>query len=601
MLLVSTLIAIIFSIEILQNEIVDASIKIAGIPLSIIRIVVTIFYPKKDDTDIPLKYGHNLPNKNKNFTGRRAILKEIRKNFKKNKLITNTQAIHALGGVGKTQVALEYAYRYKNKYDCIWWVNAETEESILASFQRFASENDIISEEVRESDIIIERVRNWLQQHNNWLFIYDNADEFEKKEGRKFQDYLPQENTKRRHVLISSRSKNWTHLATPIKLDNFSPEEAAEFLTRKTGLPRNNSQDVLAEKLCYIALALAQAGAYIGNSDNNCDYEEYLGFLEGYNLDVLKKSSDEITWQSVHATWDISCKKISKESKELLNLCSFFAPENIDSNWFPEAREALPESLCDMVSNKLEYKGLLTELTKYSFVELKGVFLNMHCLVQEVICDNLKEEQATWQNYCIDIMNGFRYSNFSTAKSRKKFHALVPHIDSVIKGINDDEASLEVSQLYFFLGKGFNELADYPKSLKYNERASTIYNKFLGKEHPDTAATYNNMAEVCKNKGDYDLALEWNNKALTIQEKVLGKEHPDTGSTYNNIALAYYAKEDYDLALKYYLKALPIDKEVLGDEHRYTKNCLENTKIAYKASGKSKPFEEWLGENGIEL
>ena len=207
-------------------------------------------------------------------------------------------------------MALEYAYRYGYEYDHIWWVNAETEDTIFASFLRFALKNNNIDENTKESEIIIEAVRDWMQQHDNWLFIYDNAEEFEKKEGREFENYLPKQNIGRRHVLITSRNRNWKHLATVITLEVFSPKEAADFLTHRTGLPRNEFQDELAKKLGYLSLALEQAGAYICNN-GNCDYEEYLNLLEEYQLELFKDSPDTITKKSVHATWDISFKKKS--------------------------------------------------------------------------------------------------------------------------------------------------------------------------------------------------------------------------------------------------------------------------------------------------
>ena len=527
---------------------------------------------------------NNLPeNRNPHFTGRQDVIERIYNTFEQKDALALTQAIAGLGGVGKTQVVLEYTYRYGYKYDRIWWINAETEETIFASFQDFAMKNEIIDKEIKDSKIIIEAVRNWMQKHNNWLFVYDNAEEFDSSDGRKLKDYLPQQSAERRHVLITSRSKNWSHLATVINLEVFSLEEASEFLTRRTRLLRCENQDELVKKLGYLSLALEQAGAYICNN-GDCDYKEYLILLDEYRLELFEDSPDTITNKSIHATWDISFKKITNESsKELLNLCAFLAPNNIRCEWFTTTSEVLPESLREISSNKLKYNKAIAELTKYSLVDRKDDSLSIHRLVQEVVRDNLKQEQPVWRNYCINILNKLCYDDFSTAESRANFLILAPHIDSVINGINDDDTNEEeVSELYFFSGKGFYELADYHQSLKWYVKELNIYEKVLGKEHLSTANSYNNMALVYMAQGDYKHALEYYGIASNICEKFLGLGHQSTAATYNNMAEVYCAQGNYDHALEYYKKALNICEKVLSKEHPNIATTYDNMAVVYQ-------------------
>ena len=101
----------------------------------------------------------------------------------------------------------------------------------------------------------------------------------------------------------------------------------------------------------------------------------------------------------------------------------------------------------------------------------------------------------------------------------------------------------------------------------------------LGKEHPDTATTYNNIAFVYYNQGEYAKALEWLEKALDIVEKAFGKEHPDTATTYNNTAFVYYNQGEYAKALEWNEKALAIFEKVLGEEHASTKMVRRNIKV----------------------
>ncbi|MCL1937955.1 MAG: tetratricopeptide repeat protein [Candidatus Azobacteroides sp.] len=296
-------------------------------------------------------------------------------------------------------------------------------------------------------------------------------------------------------------------------------------------------------------------------------------------MTLLKKYDDDPEKKTVATTWQISFDSIRNEaSKQLLNLCAFFAPNNISTQWFAAASKVLPAPLRKAAANPTDYDDAIAELTKYSLVNFKEDNLSIHRLVQEVIRDSLQQEQTKWRTCCIKILNEQIYSDFSTVESRALFSTLASHILSITDKIGSSESPKEIAILYYFLGFGFDKLVDYSQSLEYYTKALSISEKVLGIEHPDTATTYNNIAEVYYAQGDYDQALEYHTKALNIREKVLGKEHPDTATTYNNIAEVYYAQGDYDQALEYYTKALTIQEKVGGKEH-------PNTAVAYNNIG----------------
>ncbi len=135
--------------------------------------------------------------------------------------------------------------------------------------------------------------------------------------------------------------------------------------------------------------------------------------------------------------------------------------------------------------------------------------------------------------------------------------------------------------------------ADYDRALEWYFKAMAIYKKVLGKEHPSTATTYNNIAVVYDSQGDYAKALEWYYKALAIREKKLGKEHPFTATTYNNIAGVYDSQGDYANALEWYYKALAIVENVLGEEHPTTATIYNNLAAIYYSQGDYPKALEW--------
>ena len=138
---------------------------------------------------------------------------------------------------------------------------------------------------------------------------------------------------------------------------------------------------------------------------------------------------------------------------------------------------------------------------------------------------------------------------------------------------------------YNNIGSVYYRKGDYDRALEYYMKDLEICGKILGKDHPDTAMSYNNIGNVYSDKGDYDRALEYYLKALEIWEKVLGKDHPGTAASYNNIGLVYYRKGDYDRALEYYMKALAIREKVLGKDHPDTAGSYGNIGNVYSDKG----------------
>ena len=137
---------------------------------------------------------------------------------------------------------------------------------------------------------------------------------------------------------------------------------------------------------------------------------------------------------------------------------------------------------------------------------------------------------------------------------------------------------------------------DYIQALEWYEKALVVDEKTLGLEHPDTAATYNNIALVYQSQGDYSRALGWYERALVIYEKNLGLEHTNTATTYNNIASVYKSHGDYSRALEWYEKVLVIYEKNPGLEHHDAATTYNNIASVYKSQGDYSRALEWYGK-----
>jgi|GEM_PF-2495268 len=211
----------------------------------------------------------NLPHpRNPNFTGRNDILVELEKNLERGDISALTQAISGLGGVGKTQLAVEYAYRHSSKFKFVWWLQAETEVSLINSLTQLATELELPESSQSEQNITIAALLRWLENNEGWLLIYDNVND-----PNQIQNLSPR---KGGQIIITSRFTNWRGVAQTLSVNIWSEIEAVEFLLKRTGQNDKEEAGKLAEELGYLPLALEHAGAYLAENAllNFADYNQ---------------------------------------------------------------------------------------------------------------------------------------------------------------------------------------------------------------------------------------------------------------------------------------------------------------------------------------
>jgi hypothetical protein len=329
--------------------------------------------------------------RNPNFTGREELLHNLREKLTSGQPAALTQAIHGLGGVGKTQLATEYAYRYSTYYDAVLWVRAEEPTTLAADFAGLASELGIPDLDSRDQSVAVSAVLRWLRENPRWLLAFDNA-----PGGTEISGYLPPGG--RGHVLITSRNRHWREYAQPLVVEVMARGEAIKFLLTRTGQTDEGAAHKLAEELGYLPLALAQAGAYIDQKETSLI--EYLSLVQKHGTKVLP-ATDSYPG-TLAATWDLSFQAVRSHlpaAADLLNLCAFFAPDDIPLDMIVDAAEYLPESLKNAVLDPLSLNDIVGELSNYSLVEVdRGKrTISIHRLVQAALRDRLSSEEGqTW-------------------------------------------------------------------------------------------------------------------------------------------------------------------------------------------------------------
>ncbi|MCL2049564.1 MAG: toll/interleukin-1 receptor domain-containing protein [Defluviitaleaceae bacterium] len=558
--------------------------------------------------ELPL---NNLPHsRNPYFTGREEKLELIYNNFQGGDSVSLVQSLSGLGGVGKTSIALEFAYTHSHEYEeAIWCVNAENSTTALAAYRDFAMKKNIISEDATE-DVIIEAMKYWFNSNEKWLFIYDNADSADFNVW--LEPYLPQK--RNGHVLITTRNRFFPK-SKPVDIVVFNEIEAVEFLKKRTnktgGGYSDESAKILAARLQYLPLALEQAAAYIVEIPG-VTYGGYITLLEEYGVAVFeKKTLDETDFYIVDylsivtATWKISMDTITNESaKQMFNMCAYFAPAKIPVDMFIRGSETLAEPLQANIIEPLKRNDILNQLTRYSLLSCEisennlfkeGRVLYIHRLLQEVVQKDFGENHK-WLSAGLDMCSLLADWNPHDINSIQTFKTDTIHIEKIVDMSNmvfsnDNDKLRLLTSIYFKLTIMYGESFNLNTALNYGDKSIEILESLCATgNNPEDwfnlFQCYLNRESIFIETRDYKKAIVNIEKCIALGEKLRCESKFFNESV---LATAYMTRGIIYEYLSLYEKAL-IDKNksIEIKEHLYNENRLtdENTlALAYMNRG----------------
>ena len=588
----------------------------------------------------------NIPYpRNPYFTGREDTLKKLRDALRTSKAtaITQPQAISGLGGIGKTQSAVEYAYRYYNDYQAVLWARAETRQLLILDFIAIAGLLNLPEKDMQDQNKVVEAVKRWLKEHREWLLILDNADDL-----AVVREFVPP--VFGGHILLTTRAQAMGRLAHRIEIEQMESEEGALFLLRRAGIiaerdlydkaseaERNKAKEI-SQRMDGLPLALDQAGAYI--EETVCGLADYLDLYQEYGAALRKQRGGLVADhpEPVATTWSLSFEKIELSNPaavELLRLCAFLAPDAIPEEIITEGVPDLGPVFQPVAADPFELNAAIEALHKFSLIrrdpDVKT--LTIHRLVQVVIKDGMDQDtQRQWAERAVQVVNdAFPHVEFTTWLRCQR---CLPHAqvcEELIRqwGMMFVEAARLLYRVGWYLrergqyvlaeplyqqalviyeqalelddleiGTCLNGLAllyrvqgKYEQAEPLYQRALAISEQQLGPEHPDTATSLNNLAGLYRAQGKYEQAEPLCQRALAIREQQLGPEYPNTATSLNNLALLYRVQGKYKQAEPLYQRALAISEQQLGPEHPNTATSLNNLAELYRVQGKYEQAE----------
>jgi tetratricopeptide (TPR) repeat protein len=515
-----------------------------------------------------------FPHRNPNFTGREDLLSQLHSALTSGQPAALTQAIHGLGGVGKTQLAVEYAYRHAAEYDLVWWVRAEEPAALAADYAALAGPLDLPEKDEPDQRLVVQAVRRWLGQNTGWLLIFDNA-----RRPEDLRPYLPHGATG--HVLVTSRYSAWRGVASPLTVPILPRPESVAFLLKRTGQTDEAAAHKLAKALGDLPLALAQAGAYIDATRTTL--AEYLELFRTRRTELWEDEHPPLDYPyTVTTTWSLAMEQVRQDSPagtDLLNLCAFLASDDIPQTLLSEGKEHLPQPLSATVTAPLALNKAMAALLQYSLIEKTEDALSVHRMVQAVARDRLPEDaRMTWAEAAVQIVNdAFPFGITTDMQAWPVCARLLPHALAAVGHTEALQVASEATaRLLNQVGLYLEERAEFAEAKAALERTLTIYEQSLGSEHPYVATAVNNLGSVLRTLGDLAGARVHYERALAIDEAALGPHHPNVARDVNNLAGVMYALGDLAGARAAFQRALAIWEKQLGPEHPNVATAVNN-------------------------
>ncbi|MDT0395139.1 MULTISPECIES: FxSxx-COOH system tetratricopeptide repeat protein [Streptomyces] len=397
----------------------------------------------------------NVPLRNTSFVGRRTLLQAVEEQLDaQDTAAVLPHALHGLGGVGKSQLVLEYIYRNQHRYKVICWIPAEGESLILAALAGLAARLGVVqpgqegpaSSAVRA---VLEALRTGVP-YDDWLLVFDNAENIDV-----VRQYFPTNGPGK--VIVTSRNRGWERVATPLPVNVFEREESVELLRKRSPDLSPEDADRLAYALGDLPLAVEQAGAW--HAVTGMLVDEYLDLLARRSPDILELDPAPDYPVSVAAAWDISLERIREKNpgaRQLLDICASMAPEPIPRSILRGGRGVnITPEVDPLLRESVKLSRAVRDLSQFSLVKTdpRTDTLQMHRLLQTVLLAKLSPEQRrAMREAAHQLLSAAKLGHHASAQEWPAYQALLPHIlASQAAGSSDTYVRELVTDTVFFL------------------------------------------------------------------------------------------------------------------------------------------------------
>jgi tetratricopeptide (TPR) repeat protein len=501
------------------------------------------------------------------------------------------RALHGLGGVGKTRLAIEFALQHASNYTALLFVGADSPEKLNANLAALAGPAilDLPEKDAPQDEVKIPAALNWLDAHPTWLMILDNVDDA--KAVAAVDELLAR--LRGGHVIVTARASEFpAHLRT-LELGTLDAESSTQFLLERTEGKRVDAPDdairahELADELGGLALGLEHAGAYIARQ--RIGFARYLTLWREKRETVLKWF-DRTLMSYDHdvglaATWAASVEKLTLESRRLLDRLAFLAPDPIPDSLLDVA---VPGETADWDPYEAR-AGLFAYslISRASGEGAAGQGFAMHRLVQDFARRAMTDERrGEALREALEWLKAAFQGDPQDVRSWPTLEPLAPHALAVARYADSAAITEPMSWLLDRLAGLMLFKARWAEAEPLFRRALAIRETGLGPDHPDVASSLNNLAFLLKSVDHGGEAEPLYRRALAIREASFGPDHPDVAVSLNNLASVLQTTNRLGEAEPLYRRAIAIGEASGARDHPSVAMRFNNLALLLKATNR---------------
>ncbi|MET7621290.1 FxSxx-COOH system tetratricopeptide repeat protein [Streptomyces sp. NPDC005408] len=558
----------------------------------------------------------DLPSRNGGFTGRDLLLEDLRDRFTQSGGTPQKQVLVGLGGVGKTQVALEYAHRYRESYEVVWWIDAAEPSVIAAELAGLAPELGIEHGDTASTARSVLRALRRGSPHRNWLLVFDSAGPPETT-----NDWLPSASFPGGHVLITSRDRTWAKHGNLVEVDVFTREESVELLRRTNPALSPEDAAAVAHELGDLPLAVGQAAVWLRASAMPVDH--YLDLLRTHMTEILERTRPNDQPHSVAAaSWLLSMGQMrghSPAAADLLEICSFFGSDPIpmDLLYSTAVKDALSLAPAEP-RDALTISRIFRDINRFGLAKAdqgEGT-VTVHRLVQAEIRESLPQERRLKLRAVVHAALADCDPKHPAAPDNwPRYDRLLPHLwpsraerssvrevrqwiinsvrclwrrslftaarDTAKRVLDEwttrfDDDDVQVLNLRTQLSNALRSQGDFQGAYLTDLDVHTRFVRTLGEEHPHTLVAAANLGADLNALGQYREARDLDRKTLRASKRVWGSDYLRTTMHASNLGVSEYLCGDRRAALEIHKKLYEDRIADKGRDDIYTLNAGAN-------------------------
>ncbi|WP_322751206.1 MULTISPECIES: FxSxx-COOH system tetratricopeptide repeat protein, partial [unclassified Frankia] len=440
--------------------------------------------------------------RNRLFTGRDVELSRVRERLAGGGVtVALPVAVHGLGGVGKTQLAVEYAYRHARDYDLVWWVPAEDPGSMVAALAQLADRCGVaVAGTAEESARVVVGLLGQGRRYRRWLLVLDNATEPDDPFG-----VLAAAAVGGGHVLVTSRDGRWSRLAGTVEVDVLPRGDAVRLLRGHVSAVGDADAEQVTAAVGDLPLAVEQAGAFL--AETGMAPGEYAGLL-AEERQALWAAGAPKGVRPVAVTWTVTLHALDDPAVVMLaRLWAHFGPEPIPVDLIrPDTAEVLPEPLDRVAAGRVGLAEAVGRLVRLALVRRVGDTVVMHRLVQEVLREDTPPEWRPGLRTAVCRLLAQGHPLVQDRPAAWPRYAQIQAHALTVGLVDDDDP--DSRNMVFWLVWYLRERGDYPNSHILARDAYRCWSQILGEDHPDTLFAAGNLAATLRSPGDYAGARE---------------------------------------------------------------------------------------------